>query len=151
MLKIIRKEVLAHQSRFWDHSQEALKLLNSPEAKEKAELPEIWRQDVHDLNLLQAVAKEGLQVLNRLKGNNMWSFEDIYLNRKKLMRRLEQLCFFFKKLLPKYKKIYEAQNAKTGGDMTLGKTKINLQRRFTKIQLERDLEGNIIYPITVTP
>ena len=35
--------------------------------------------------------------------------------------------------------------------MTLGKTKINLQRRFTKIQLERDLEGNIIYPIVVTP
>ena len=43
------------------------------------------------------------------------------------MQRLEQLCFFFKKLLPKYKKIYDAQNQKTGGgDMTLGKTKINL-------------------------
>ena len=35
--------------------------------------------------------------------------------------------------------------------MTLGKTKINLQKRFTKINIERDLEGNIIYPIVVTP
>ena len=35
--------------------------------------------------------------------------------------------------------------------MSLGKTNINLQRRFTKINLERDLEGNIIYPIVVTP
>ena len=42
------------------------------------------------------------------------------------MQRLEQLCFFFKKLLPKYKKIYDQQNQKSGGDMTLGKTKINL-------------------------
>ena len=60
MLKIIRKEILAHNSRFWDHSQEALKTLNSLEAKEKAELPGCWTQDVHDLNLLQAVAKDGL-------------------------------------------------------------------------------------------
>ena len=102
---------------------------------------------MHDCNLLKAVAKEGLHVLSTLKGSITWKFEDIYLNKKKLLRRLEELCFFFKKLLPKYKKIYEASNQKQPGDLSTGKTKINLQRRFTKIQIERDLEGNIIYPI----
>ena len=84
-----------------------MKTLNTPEAKEKAELPEIWKQDVHDLNLLQAVAKQGLSILMHLKGNSDWHFEEVFLNRKKLMHRLEELCFFFKKLLPKYKKIYD--------------------------------------------
>lgn len=60
MLKIVRKEILAHNARFWEHSQEALRTLNTPEVKDKAKLPELWRQDMHDLNLLQSVAKEGL-------------------------------------------------------------------------------------------
>ena len=35
--------------------------------------------------------------------------------------------------------------------MTCGQTKIDLKRKFTKIALERDLEGNIVYPINVSP
>lgn len=35
--------------------------------------------------------------------------------------------------------------------MSTGQTKIDLKKKFTKINLERDLEGNIVYPINVAP
>lgn len=33
------------------------------------------------------------------------------------------------------------------GDKSMGQTKIDLKKKFTKVNVERDLEGNIVYPI----
>ena len=38
-----------------------------------------------------------------------------------------------------------------GGDMKCGATKIDMQKKFTRITVDRDLEGNIVYPINVSP
>ena len=50
-----------------------------------SDLPEEWRTETHDLTLLQAVAKEGFYVRDLF-------VDDFKIDRKKLMKRLEQLC-----------------------------------------------------------
>ena len=89
MLKIIRKEILSNKERFWEHSQEALKQICSPEVREKYKLPDNWRQEVHDRNLLKAVGEHGLNILSKLKDNPEFGFSDIRLSRKRFLRRVE--------------------------------------------------------------
>ena len=103
--------------------------------------------EIHDKNLLKAVSENGISFLSKLKENKEYGFEDVRVSRKRLQRRLEQLCFFFKNLLPKYKKIYEKERQQQQANLQMGTTKIDLKKKFTKINLQRDLEGNIIYPI----
>lgn len=67
------------------------------------------------------------------------------------MRRLEQLCYYFKEQLPKYKKLNDRVNGTRAGDKSMGQTRIDLKKRFTKVNVDRDLEGNIVYPIVITP
>jgi hypothetical protein len=86
-----------------------LQQINTTEAREKCKLPETWKMEIHDKNLLKAVSENGISFLGKLKENKEYGFEDVRVSRKRLQRRLEQLCFFFKNLLPKYKKIYEKE------------------------------------------
>ena len=54
-------------------------------------------------------------------------------------------------MLPKFKKLNEKINGMKSGDKSTGQTRIDLKKKFTKVNIERDLEGNIIYPIVITP
>jgi len=125
--------------------------MNTSEAREKCKLPEHWKIELHDKNLLKAVSENGISFLSKLKENKDYGFNDIKVSRKRLLRRLEHICFFFKNLLPKYKKIYEKEKQTKQANLETGVTKIDLKKKFTKINLQRDLEGNIIYPIQVNP
>lgn len=76
---------------------------------------------MHDKNLLKAVSENGLSFLSRLKQNKEYDFDMIKISRKKLLRRVEQLCLFFKNLLPKYKKLFETTEKKSrAGDTSTG-------------------------------
>jgi hypothetical protein len=83
-----------------------------------------------------------------MKDNFDYEFGGIMVSRKLLLQRIEKICYFFKGLLPKFKR---AQAGLKSGDKSTGQTRIDLKKKFTKVNIERDLEGNIIYPIVITP
>ncbi len=68
-----------------------------------------------------------------------------------MLRRLEQICYHFKNVLGKFKKLNDRVNGLRGGDKSTGQTRIDLKKKFTKVNIERDLEGNILYPIVISP
>jgi hypothetical protein len=72
------------------------------------------------------------------------------INRKRLMKRLEYLCLFFKNNMSRFKKVSIGTVA-VPGNLTTGTTQIDPKKKFTKIEVERDEEGNIRYPIYVSP
>lgn len=111
-------------------------------------LPEEWQLDKHDKNLLKAVSENGLHYLSRLKDNTEYDFIGIRVTKKRLMKRVENLCKFFKDQLPKFKKMNASSAA---GNLSCGNTKIDIKRKITKINVDRDGDGNIKYPIVVMP
>ena len=58
--------------------------------------------------------------MGKLKDNRDYEFGGIMVKRKILLRRLEGLCFHFKLLLPKYKKLNERVNGARAGDKSTG-------------------------------
>ena len=84
-----------------------------------------------------------------MKDNKVYEFTGFNISRKVLLRRVETLCYQFKNLLPKYKKLFDTKSK--AADKSTGHTRIDLKKKFTKVSLERDLEGNIIYPIVISP
>lgn len=84
-----------------------------------------------------------------MKDNSEYGFNGITVSRKHLLSRVELICFEFKKNLSKFKKSNDASN--NGGDKSMGHTRIDLKKKFTKVHVERDHEGNIIYPIVISP
>jgi len=114
-------------------------------------LPSNWNPEIHDKNLLKAVSENGLTYLGKLKDNSEYEFGGIMVRRKLLLKRIEKLCYHFKTLLPKFKKLNDRVNGMRSGDKSMGQTKIDLKKKFTKVNIERDLEGNIVYPIVISP
>jgi hypothetical protein len=47
--------------------------------------------------------------------------------------------------------MFDRINGMKSGDKTMGQTRIDLKKKFTKVNIERDLEGNICYPIVISP
>eukprot|EP00347_Sterkiella_histriomuscorum_P008411 403345196 len=149
MFKLIRKEILAGNFRLFEQSLENLSaVLRGERELNKTKLPEEWICDKHDRNLLKAVSDNGLSYLNKMKENTDYGFENVNVPRKRLQKRLEFLCLFFKEQLMKLRK--NTSNGRAG-DLSTGITQIDPKKKFTKIEVERDDQGNIRYPITVSP
>ena len=152
LIKIIRKEICAFNFRLWEQALESTKLrFDTEESLKDSSLPTNWKVEVHDRNLLRAISENGLGFLGKLKDNRDYEFGGIMVKRKLLLRRVEKLCLHFKQLLPKFKRLNEKINGMKSGDKSCGQTRIDLKKKFTKVNIERDLEGNIIYPIVITP
>ncbi len=152
LIKIIRKEIVAYNFRLWEQALEPTKAtFNTEESLKESSLPSNWKSEVHDKNLLKAVSDNGLAYLGKLKDNREYEFGGIMVKRKILLRRLEKLCYHFKQLLPKFKRLNDRVNGMRSGDKSMGQTKIDLKKKFTKVNVERDLEGNIVYPIQISP
>ena len=66
-------------------------------------MPDHYIVELHDKALLKAVHTFGLQILPKLKNNDELGFKDIICSKKKLIRRVENLCYYFKENMPKYK------------------------------------------------
>jgi hypothetical protein len=93
MIKIIRKEVVAHNFRLWDQANEITSAKFSTEKSIKeCGLPSHWQYEIHDKNLLKAVNDNGLSYLGKLKDNQTYEFGGILVKRKILLRRVEMLC-----------------------------------------------------------
>ena len=69
--------------------------MEKPENKAKVNLPDIWQVSIHDKALIRAVDKYGIPILSKLKNNEELNFKDTLVSKKKLMKRLEQICQYF--------------------------------------------------------
>ena len=70
------------------------------------------------------------------------------------MRRLENLCKYFKENMPKYKNSLRKVGGPDGFgrmDYSTGRTRLDPNKIVTAIKVDRDEEGHIVYPIIVTP
>ncbi len=111
-------------------------------------LPEEWICDKHDRYLLKAVSENGLSFLSKLKQNADYGFDNIGVTKKRLQKRLEQLCLYFKDHLFKFRKV----NAVKPGDLTTGENiKLEIKKHIPNIAVSRDEHGNIKYPIEISP
>ena len=84
------------------------------------------------------------------------------MSKKKLLRRIENLCLYFKENMPKYKNSLKRVDGEktsykrsrreetTGLDYSTGKTKFDPAKPVTALKVEKDSDGNIVYPIVVT-
>ena len=96
-----------------------------------------------------------MSILGKLKNNEEMGFKDIIVSKKKLLRRVENLCLYFKENMPKYKNSLKRVGT-TGLDYSTGKTKLenynpSSNKAITTCRVNRDENGNIIYPIFVSP
>ncbi|CDW85165.1 f y-rich n-terminus family protein [Stylonychia lemnae] len=149
MFKLIRKEIMAQNFRLYEQCLENLaQILRDEKEKQLTKLPDEWICDKHDRHLLKAVSDQGLPFLNKMKENTDYGFENINVPRKRLQKRLEYLCLFFKEQLLKLRKNNPSLR---GADLSTGQTQIDPRKKFTKIEVERDEYGNIKYPIIVSP
>ena len=162
MFRLIRKEILASNCKFWDDNVDDLSLkFNKEEVKKESELPVNWEVEIHDKALLKAVSIHGIQFLSKLKNNDELGFKDILVSKKKLLRRVENLCLYFKENMPKYKnslkkidsgparrrKAFDGEGNET---QTFGRTKLDPSKPITACKINKDIDGNVIYPIIVT-
>ena len=121
MFRIIRKEIIANNFKFWDDQVDDLALkFNKEDFKAKSQLPDHWVVEIHDKALLRAVALNGLSFLSKIKNNEDLGFKDILVSKKKLLRRLENLCLYFKENMPKYKNCLKRVNRGVEVNFSLG-------------------------------
>ena len=66
------------------------------------------------------------------------------------MERVKDLCHHFKDNLDQFAE-YCQRVGNNAADKSTGLTKIDPKRKFTKVNVECDSEGNVIYPIVITP
>lgn len=90
LLKIIRKEIVANNYKYWEYLLEQVKeKFGGQKSLEFFKLPEEWKVEIHDKNLLKAVNENGLNYLGKMKDNREYEFGGILTKRKFLLRRLE--------------------------------------------------------------
>ncbi|CDW85164.1 f y-rich n-terminus family protein [Stylonychia lemnae] len=110
-------------------------------------LPEQWVVGIHDRGLLNAVAENGVNFLKSVKHVHEYGLYACNINSKKLVKRVEYLCGFFKNL----------PNRKTDQpkdrQIALKASMLNITQRPTqkvKINIDTDKNGDILYPIIIT-
>ena len=80
-------------------------------------------------------------------------FQDIIVSKKKLLRRVENLCFYFKEMMPKYKNSIKKVHREKGNRLdysTGGQTRLDPSKPITSCKVNKDSDGNITYPIVVS-
>lgn len=92
----------------------------------------------------------GLWFLKKLSDNSTYGFKGTKLCESKLLERVKNLCHNFKDGLDAFTKHCEREG-NNAADKSTGNTRIDLKKKFTKVNVDRDSEGNVIYPIVITP
>lgn len=144
---MIRKNVASKNFKFWDF---LLEKTSEVFTEGISQLSEGWKVEVHDKNLLQAVNDHGLWYLKMLSENSQYGFDGIIVSETNLFERVKKLCHHFKESLVAFGE-HCTREGIYAADKSTGNTKIDLKRKFTKVNLERDQEGNVIYPIVIAP
>ena len=97
MFRLIRKEIVALNFRFWDWAKDELvDEYGTYESLTEAGLPTDWDVNFHDRAIFKAIAREGIPALSKFKNNKDLGFEGINVSKKKLLARIENMCLYFR-------------------------------------------------------
>ena len=89
----------------------------------------------------------GLFILPALKNNEVLGFKDIIVSKKKLLKRVENLCLYFKENTPRYRNsLKKVGSSSYGLDYNTGITKLDDKRPMNACLVEKDDDGNIKNP-----
>jgi hypothetical protein len=106
--------------------------------------------EIHDKNLLKAIDKNGFWYVKFLSHKKEYEFLEMKIESDSLLKRAKALCQFFEENIADFKEHCKKEGVRSG-DKATGVTKIDLKKKFTKVNLDRDEEGNVIYPIVIAP
>eukprot|EP01022_Parablepharisma_sp_SALTPOND_P011955 TRINITY_DN1525_c0_g1_i1.p1 TRINITY_DN1525_c0_g1~~TRINITY_DN1525_c0_g1_i1.p1 ORF type:complete len:608 (+),score=36.09 TRINITY_DN1525_c0_g1_i1:754-2577(+) len=150
LLIFVRKHLLAANAKTFNAGLSSLTENMEKYTSEKhGYLPAGWTPAIHDKGLLYAVSENGLSFLSELSDNKQYGFEGIVISEEDARRRLEFLCDFYRDfaVVTKVAKKRKAPEKSESKPATTEKPK----KKQSKVLVERDEEGNIVYPIAINP
>lgn len=155
ILHFIRKHILspADNSRLFNNGLNSLVEATNSGNSLPTNLPPEWDCSIHDKNLLRAVEENGFHYLHNISSNKDYGFDDIEISYEDAVARINYLCEFFRDFSTgnKTKKKKDAMSLMSSLMQSQeGVPNTPVQKKKTsKLNILKDEEGNIIYPIVI--
>jgi len=151
ILHFIRKHIISSKAKLFMNGLNNLTEITKTGYGIPQNLPECWDCAVHDRNLLLAVEENGLSYVEKISQNPNYNFENIEISPEDATARINYLCEFFRDFSTgsKSKKKKDMITSITGVSGNMIENPIILKKKVSKINIHKDEEGNIIYPINI--
>jgi hypothetical protein len=148
ILHFLRKHMLSHGGKLFNNGLGHLIDTTNKNIEGNANnLPNNWDCSVHDISLLRAVDINGLSILNILSGNRDYNFGDVNISPDDALNRLSYLCEFFREFSAGGKTKKKKEKDHTHHVNTV--SEFMPKKKANKLVINKDEEGNIIYPIII--
>lgn len=150
ILHFIRKYILADSSRLFNNGLNTLIEATNSSNTLPQNLPTNWDCSLHDKNLLIAVEENGFSFLNNLSGNSNYGFEEIVISCDDAVSRINFLCEFLRDFSTGHKTKKKRDNMITLSNIIQSsEPQPTTKRKTSRLTIQRDEEGNIIYPLII--
>lgn len=150
ILHFIRKYILADSSRLFNNGLNTLIEATNSSNTLPQNLPTNWDCSLHDKNLLIAVEENGFSFLNNLSGNSNYGFEEIVISYDDAVSRINFLCEFLRDFSTGHKTKKKRDNMITLSNIIQSsEPQPTTKRKTSRLTIQRDEEGNIIYPLII--
>ena len=153
ILHFIRKHILSNKAKLFLNGLNNLSEITKTGNSLPQNLPANWDCSNHDRNLLQAVEDNGLSYTEKLSNNMNYNFDNMVISAEDAITRINFLCEFFRDFSSgnksKKKRDNLASIVSASANLiesTIGQVQ---RKKVSKIVIQKDEEGKIIYPITV--
>jgi hypothetical protein len=150
ILHFIRKYILADSSRLFNNGLNSLIEATNSANTLPQNLLTNWDCSLHDKNLLIAVEENGFAFLNNISGNSNYGFEDIVISYDDAVTRINFLCEFLRDFSTGHKTKKKRDNLITMSNIVQSsEPQPIVKKKTSRLNIQRDEEGNIIYPIII--
>lgn len=78
--------------------EDLMKLMEEDDHLTLFKLPSDWKIGIQDKGLLSAVSEQGINFLKDIKFSHEYGLHACRINQKRLLRRVEFLCHYFKNI-----------------------------------------------------
>jgi hypothetical protein len=144
ILHFIRKHILSRGGKLFNNGLNHLIETTNKNVEGNANnLPLNWNCTTHDIALLRSVNENGLSFLNFLSNNKEYNFENVFISPEDALNRLSYLCEFFREILTGSKNKKKKETHHNVSEFIIKPRKSN------KLVINKDEDGNIIYPIVI--
>lgn len=102
LFNVIRRCILPKEGRLFDlHIDYLITLLEDEDHRALFKLPEDWSAGINDRGLINAINENGIKYLKDVKYSTEYGLHACRVNQKRLLRRVEFLCHYFKNITMK--------------------------------------------------
>jgi hypothetical protein len=152
ILHFIRKYIISNNFKLFNNG-----VSNLVDASKNSLPTNNWDCATHDKALLIAVNEHGLSYMDKMSNNKDYNFQNINITPEEATNRINFLCEFFRDFSSGAK-----AKKKKDALMNLGISSLSnvnnsnllneghvVRKKASRLQIQRDEEGNIIFPITI--